>query len=90
MEYKSSFSKNSSEMDIYAIVLYRDNESSIGKCISSLTFCFDKILLINTGSADSSNDIIDKKKSILMVKSSLNITLGLTTFPLQETSHYQK
>lgn len=62
MEYKSSFSKDSSEMDIYAIVLYRDNESSIGKCISSLTFCFDKILLINTGSADSSNDIIDKKK----------------------------
>lgn len=62
MECKLSFSKGSPEMSINAIVLYRNNESSIGKCISSLTFCFDKILLINTGSTDSSNDIIEKEK----------------------------
>lgn len=68
MECKFSISKDRPKMNMNAIVLYRNNESSIGKCVSSLTFCFDKILLINTGSTDSSNDIIEKAKQAFNAK----------------------
>ncbi|OGK19490.1 hypothetical protein A3G67_04240 [Candidatus Roizmanbacteria bacterium RIFCSPLOWO2_12_FULL_40_12] len=70
-------------MNLSAVVLTKNEEKSIDRTLSSLTFC-DEILLLDSNSTDRTQEIAKKYKTRIQKRDLNNNFAGLRNYGLQE------